>query len=654
MVGGDTWAAPLASPGTTGAGSALCYCSSVTPSGKALGDYIIAFQGGLNNTVWLYSVTGNSWTTLSSPGLGEDDGASLVWTGGDYVYSIYGKTKNFRRYTISTATWTNMKNTNGTPNNGASLAWDHGNRIYAINGSNNTAERYAIATTGGDTADTWTNIANVPGNINSGGSLVYPYSTYSASNPLYASRGANSVSFYKYIPLSNAWSVMSNVPSAVGPGGYLCSMPALGYIYCIPGNTSTNHWRYNVAFNVWAEQLPVFPATTGGGARMAGHLNAYITSGYMTSEVIDNSGICEGGALVYNGTNIYGFAGDQSTAFRVYNIAANSWSSLASIQDGTGWGAGLCSNMSTYIYALVGNNTSEFLRYTTASNTWTAMASTPGAVNAGGALVYVATGTGYIYAYQGGNTTFWKYDVAANTWSTVAATSIATAAGASLVYDGTYIYGTIGASTALRLYNIGSNSWSDLTPRADAVQAGGGLAYPGSGNYLYCLEGGNSADLYRYDKVGNTWSQLSSTPLTVFQGGYLISGDSNHLYTCRGFDDVSYWRYTITTDLWESMANTPVYQYLRFDAVVWDRTLPAGTSITYYMRSSNTAFTFSDTSLSWGSALTVTDVNSGASSAVLSGLTAARYVQFKTVYTTSYITSTPLLSKRSLYFYRWF
>ena len=383
MVGGDTWAAPLASPGTTGAGSALCYCSSVTPSGKALGDYIIAFQGGLNNTVWLYSVTGNSWTTLSSPGLGEDDGASLVWTGGDYVYSIYGKTKNFRRYTISTATWTNMKNTNGTPNNGASLAWDHGNRIYAINGSNNTAERYAIATTGGDTADTWTNIANVPGNINSGGSLVYPYSTYSASNPLYASRGANSVSFYKYIPLSNAWSVMSNVPSAVGPGGYLCSMPALGYIYCIPGNTSTNHWRYNVAFNVWAEQLPVFPATTGGGARMAGHLNAYITSGYMTSEVIDNSGICEGGALVYNGTNIYGFAGDQSTAFRVYNIAANSWSSLASIQDGTGWGAGLCSNMSTYIYALVGNNTSEFLRYTTASNTWTAMASTPGAVNAG-------------------------------------------------------------------------------------------------------------------------------------------------------------------------------------------------------------------------------------------------------------------------------
>ena len=601
VVGGDTWS-PLTSPGvTTGAGAYLKYCAAVTPLGNTLGDYIFAFQGGLSSAFWVYSVSAGTWAALASPGIGADDGASFEWTGGDYLYAIFGQTKGFKRYTISTNTWTTMKNTKSTINNGAGLAWDYGNNIYAINGSSNTFEKYSIS------ANTWANLANLPGNVNSGGNIKYP-SNVAGGNALYATRGAGSVSFYKYSVSANSWSVMDSVPSAVGVGGALANS-SQGYFYCITGNSSTNHWKYNINYDVWAEILPNFPSTTGAGARMAGRIVGYVNSGYMTSDIIDNSGICEGGALVYDGTNIYGTAGDQSTSFRRYSISGNSWSLLQSLDYMTGWGTALCSDKIAYIYAFAGENSNYFARYSIASNTWTTLASAPGNVNAGGALVYIATATGYIYAYQGGSPAFWKYDVAANNWSVMAATSVSTDAGASLVYDGTDIYGTLGGSTVFRRYSIAGNTWTDMAPRADAVGAGGGLAYPSSGTYIYCLEGNDTSDLYRYDTVANSWAQMGSAPASVFQGGCLVADNSGYLYACRGRDTVSFWRYSISGDIWESLAETPAAAYLRLDALVWDRNLPAGTSIAYYIRSSNTVFSLTDASPAW-TLLTVADMNS--------------------------------------------
>jgi hypothetical protein len=513
-------------------------------------------------------------------------------------------------------------------------------------------------------------MANVPGNVNSGGSLAYPYSTYNASNPLFATRGGNSVSFYKYAPSTNTWSVMANVPSAVAAGGSLCDGED-GYVHCITGNNSTNHWRYTVAGDTWTvtDTITPYPVVTGSGARMSASLSGYNTSGYMISEVIDNSGICEGGMLVYGYNSndskyyLYGTAGDQSTAFWQYDIGTNSWSSKKSILERTGWGASLCYDNSGNLYGFTGygyggNRKRVFLKYNIVADSWTELPDAPGDVWMGGTVVYVS---GYVYAFTGGNTNFWRYNISANSWSSLdelADTSTATGAGASMVYDGTYIYlSTGGASKSFRRYSVSGNTWEDRADVPDFVQAGGGLAYPGSGDDIFCLQGYDTANFYRFTISTNTWTQLSSTPMTVFQGGYLVAGDSGFLYTYRGRDTTNFWRYEISTGNWTSMNPTPTAAYIRLDALAWDRTLPADTTISYSMRSSATSFNLTDASPAWGSALTPDYSDAGTSagtSAVLSCLGSNRYIQFKINFTTDFIDKSPMLSERRIYYYRWF
>ncbi|KSV17889.1 hypothetical protein CY91_03965 [Dehalococcoides mccartyi] len=642
----DVWSILANAPGTASDGSALVYVNQGT-------GYIYAFRGGNTTTFWRYDILANTWsTTLAAAPFGVNNGASMVWTGGNDLFAVFGNSKAFRRYNIPSDTWlktnalgSNLPNSRSNILSGGCLAWDRNNYIYALNGGTIGFQRYSIS------GNAWTNMANAPSAIGTGGSLSYPYATYNAAYSLYATRGVGTVSFYSYSPSTNQWKVMSNVPSAVAAGGDICRNPN-GYVYCIPGNSTINHYRYNIASNTWFESVNSAPVAMGAGARMTGHVTGYLPSGYMTSEVIDNSGFCEGGFLIYNGNAIYGFAGDMSTSFRKYNISGNSWSLLASIKFGTGWGAALCSNGGDYIYAFTGQNQSAFLRYSISANSWTELTSAPGPVYAGGSLVYVSGSPNYIYAFQGGTSSFWRYDVTLDTWSVKSSSSI-TGAGSALIYDGTYIYATIGGNTnAFMRYSIAGDSWASMAVTIDLIGAGGALAYSGTGTLIYCIQGYDTANFAAYDTGLNTWSELSSTPDSVFQGGSLIAGDSDHLYASRGRDTVSFWRYTVSTDLWESMADMPIFSYLRFDAIVWDRDLPAGTTITVAIRASNTLFDLTDTNIPWTDLVPV--YSSVTKSAVLSGLTAYRYVQFKITLTTSNTSLTPTLFSRKIYYYRWF
>ena len=141
-----------------------------------------------------------------------------------------------------------------------------------------------------------------------------------------------------------------------------------------------------------------------------------------------------------------------------------------------------------YCYALQGDGQVGFSRYDIAANSWDTMADTLVNVYYGGSLVYDGTD---IYALQGNNQeTFWRYDIAANSW--IARADIPgpgnVSSGGSLTYDGTYIYALQGNyTTAFWRYNIATNLWDTRTPAPNAVGSGGALTYDGT--YIYALRG---------------------------------------------------------------------------------------------------------------------------------------------------------------------
>ncbi len=82
----------------------------------------------------------------------------------------------------------------------------------------------------------------------------------------------------------------------------------------------------------------------------------------------------------------------------------------------------------------------------------------------------------------------------------------------------------------------------------------------------------------------------------------------------------------------------------RWDGLVWDRTLPSGTSITFEVRASDISFPSNNTTPSWTSV--------GGTSPVISGLPSGRYKQWRATLTTNGSqTSTPILSEVRVYYY---
>jgi len=127
-------------PDTVKQGACLAYTG---------GDYIYALRGYDTTDFWRYSISENSWTSMTSTPAKVGLGGALAYTGGDYIYALRGNnTTDFWRYSISENSWTSMTSTPDTNWYGASLAYT-GDYIYALRGGNTTDFwRYTV---GGDT-----------------------------------------------------------------------------------------------------------------------------------------------------------------------------------------------------------------------------------------------------------------------------------------------------------------------------------------------------------------------------------------------------------------------------------------------------------------------------------------------------------------------
>ena len=278
-----------------------------------------------------------------------------------------------------------------------------------------------------------------------------------------------------------------------------------------------------------------------------------------------------------------------------------------------------------HIFAFQGGS-ATFWRYGVPGNSWTSMTGAPNALGAGGALAY--DGVRYIYAFQGGGTRiFWRYDATLGVWAARTQAPANVGTGGSLAYDGSrYIYAFRGNNrVTFWQYDTNNNSWAVRANAPATVRAGGSLAYDGT-RYIYALRGNNRAVFWRYDTTSNSWTSMAGALGNVAGGGALAF--------------VAASAYVSSATLASQVRDTGISED-RWDALIWDETLPANTDITFEVRASDTLFAADNVTLTWTSV--------GGTSPVTSGLPSGRYMQWRATLTTTDIAVTPLIHEVRLY-----
>jgi len=206
VISGNYWEALEATPFEQGEGDALTWVGS--------NNCIYAAIGGEQRPTYFlrYYPSNNSWSDIpADPPAGMGDGASVIWTGGDFIYALRGEFDedspicDFWRYSITGNNWTAMTDIPASPNNGgvggvgdgASLLYvgfwfpDQVDYIYALGGNqaypdgipDNRTYRYIIS------LDSWSRFDDLPFGVGHyvGCRLAY------ANGSIYAWQGAPSM-----------------------------------------------------------------------------------------------------------------------------------------------------------------------------------------------------------------------------------------------------------------------------------------------------------------------------------------------------------------------------------------------------------------------------------------------------------------------------
>ncbi|HUS14387.1 MAG TPA: kelch repeat-containing protein [Chloroflexia bacterium] len=239
------------------------------------------------------------------------------------------------------------------------------------------------------------------------------------------------------------------------------------------------------------------------------------------------------------------------------------------------------------LYSFGGNlpqnvNITQSYKYDVAANTWTAIASLPAARALGDA---VSDGT-YIYILGGLDTnhdptnTVYRYDPATNTYFTLAPLPTATAAHGAVFLDGK-IYRIGGVNQAnqrlntVDVYTIATNQWAPGPAYPITVSGLRAVAWNG---YIYAAGGYTgsvyTAKTYRFDPATNTWDDGAIADLPaprhyaadgVLNGRWIIAGgDAGGLNP----ETMSAVTWSPLTNTWVSLAQMPIPPFGPGSAVV--------------------------------------------------------------------------------------
>jgi len=382
---------------------------------------------------------------------------------------------------------------------------------------------------------------------------------------------------------------------------------------------------------------------------------------------------------------IYAFRGSETKTFWRYDIATDTWSALADAPYNVAAGGALVSDGNNYIYALHGNLSGNwhhdryFSRYDIASNTWSSLAQTPCSVGEGGSLTFDGT---YIYALRGNyKQHFWRYDISTNSWSYLAYTHAGVGGGGALTYaGGDYIFALRGSCTNnFWMYSISGDTWTYLTGTPSGVGDGGALASDG-GNYVYALKGVNTVTFWRYSISTDSWTSMADTPSTpcVYGGGALVFDKNANFYALHGNNEDDFWKYSVTGNSWATMHDTPadvayggalafkeggVYYssgnlvsstYDTGDASVfgnlsWTATTPTGTSIKFQVATNNDSATW----VFKGPDSTAGTYYTSSGGPIWYGHYTDRYIKYKAFFDTTDTSQTPVLHDVSINYSPW-
>ncbi|MCS7131360.1 MAG: hypothetical protein NZ934_01335, partial [Hadesarchaea archaeon] len=254
-ISNNTWVRLPDTPHTCGPGSAITFVP-----GRVLGidndNFLYAMlgsNGASGSRFYRYSIASNSWSAaLSFPWDKTDDGASLVWTGGNYLYALRGEWHetipcyDFWRYDLLNNTWENRENIPAYPHSGGSGGVGDGGSLLWIGGAHSDYI-YALS-----------------------GNQAYP-------EPIWDNR------FYRYTISTNSWERLENLPKGVGDQ----NGPRLGFaggkIYCWRGcNNDRVLWAYTLGTTLAAPTLvaPADGSLTNDNTPTFRWENAYVADNY--------------------------------------------------------------------------------------------------------------------------------------------------------------------------------------------------------------------------------------------------------------------------------------------------------------------------------------------------------------------------------------
>lgn len=265
--------------------------------------------------------------------------------------------------------------------------------------------------------------------------------------------------------------------------------PTTNIIYA-QGFEDTTFYKYAPTTNTWTA-LPPAPLNSGNN----------------------------GGAAYLNG-KIYTAYTDDAATLGVYDIASESWSTIA---NPLGLGTGNITAVGGLLYLVEANS---LVSYDPATATTTTLASVPNFTGDCSGEGFSPWGGlqpfgGEIYGTQGdGCNGFAGYNIASNTWTLLPDVPNDTVLGSALdPVTGTFFaYGSYGGSS-FDSYEIASNSWSTTTfPFSDIDD--GGMAYvsaPGLQG-VYAIEGQENPGFTRYFFAQDVGVTTSASPLNATAG----------------------------------------------------------------------------------------------------------------------------------------
>jgi hypothetical protein len=225
------------------------------------GNYIYALLGARysdNNRClfYRYSILDDSWEQIADTPYAQGAGDAITWSGYDnHIYAIMGSNEHgasFARYNPSDGSWEELTfNPSWTfTDDGCSLVWTGGKYLYALRGEydesvpNGDFARYHIST------DTWENVNSIPESegVGDGASLLWIGDWLSEFTGYIFALGGGEVdedpgyNFYSYNISYNSWEQLESIPCPIGYYNGNRLGFAEEYIYYWQGSPTASKW----------------------------------------------------------------------------------------------------------------------------------------------------------------------------------------------------------------------------------------------------------------------------------------------------------------------------------------------------------------------------------------------------------------------------